>query len=43
VKGCGFLIEKMYDGGRAMLPQDALVVPVVRVRLPAATHEFGRF
>lgn len=31
VKGCGFLIEKMHDGGRASLPRDALVVAVVRV------------
>lgn len=32
VKGCGFLIEKMYDGGHALLPEDALVVSVVRVK-----------
>mmetsp|Transcript_12768 Transcript_12768/g.41753 ORF Transcript_12768/g.41753 Transcript_12768/m.41753 type:complete len:188 (-) Transcript_12768:383-946(-) len=38
VKGCGFLIEKMHDGGRASLPRDALVVAVVRVQSVTDGH-----
>lgn len=30
--GCGFLIEKMYDSGRMLLPVDVMIEPVVKVR-----------
>ena len=29
--GCGFLIEKVYDQGRAMLHNDVMIEPLVRV------------
>ena len=31
VVGCGFLIEKMFDKGRAALPSNVMIEPLVRI------------
>lgn len=45
IVGCGFLIEKVFDQGRAVLPNDVMVEPLVRVmdiKEGVITFEEGR-